>query len=131
MRLLTYAGNAGDRNPRGMAGARDLGAAIAARTDTVPDAIGSPRPLVAGGWARQLAWALPDLTLLASALGACLDRDGRAAITMGRCAAAIATLPQVARRYPDAAILWFDAHGDCNAPGGIPHATCGISAEWS
>lgn len=35
---------------------------------------------------------------------------------MSRCAASLATLPPIARRFPDAAIIWFDAHGDCNTP---------------
>ncbi len=42
---------------------------------------------------------------------------------MGRCVASLATLPPVARRYPDAAIVWFDPHGDCNVPGN------GVGAE--
>jgi arginase family enzyme len=35
---------------------------------------------------------------------------------MGRCAAGLGTLPAVAAAHPEAAIVWFDAHGDCNAP---------------
>lgn len=33
-----------------------------------------------------------------------------------RCAAAIATLPNVAAQYPDAVVVWFDAHADLNTP---------------
>jgi len=51
-------------------------------------------------------------------------------LLMARCATAIATIPQVLTRYPDATVLWFDAHGDLNTPetsetgylGGMPLA---------
>ena len=51
-------------------------------------------------------------------------------LLMARCATAIATIPQVLSRYPDAILLWFDAHGDLNTPetsgtgylGGMPLA---------
>lgn len=35
---------------------------------------------------------------------------------MGRCAAGFVTLPLIAERYPDAAVIWFYAHGDCDVP---------------
>jgi arginase family enzyme len=35
---------------------------------------------------------------------------------MGRCAAGLATVPEVARRHPQACVVWFDAHGDSNLP---------------
>lgn len=101
-----------------MSGAVSLGGLIAARMQTVPQVIGSTCPVTEGSWLEQLAIAAPNLRLLATSLDECLDDTDHVAITMGRCAAAIATLPQIARRYPDAAIVWFDAHGDCNAPVG-------------
>jgi arginase family enzyme len=33
-----------------------------------------------------------------------------------RCAVALATLPVVARNYPDACVVWLDAHADLNTP---------------
>lgn len=33
-----------------------------------------------------------------------------------RCAAALATIPIIARHRPDAVIVWFDAHADLNTP---------------
>jgi arginase family enzyme len=116
MKMIIYAGNAGDRNERGMKGAVELGLLIAARMDVVPQMVGTASPVVEGGWADQLAAAAANLDQLAADLGHDLDGGGRVVLTMSRCAASIATLPQVARRYPDAAIVWFDAHGDCNVP---------------
>ena len=114
--LTTYIGRAGDRNVRAMRGASTLGAALAERTGLQPRQIGTPGRPIAGGWAAQLEAALPDLRQLRAQVGEILDRGARPLSAMGRCAASLATLPQVARRRRDAAIVWLDAHGDCNAP---------------
>lgn len=45
-----------------------------------------------------------------------LDEEERPILAMGRCAASIASLPLIARKHPDAVVVWFDAHGDCNVP---------------
>jgi arginase family enzyme len=109
-------GRAGDRNARAMRGATALGEALGKRTGRQPRLVGAPGQPIPGGWAAQLEAAAPNLEQLGAQVGEILDRGARPLSTMGRCAASIATLPQVARRRPDAAIVWFDAHGDCNAP---------------
>ena len=114
--LTTYVGRAGDRNARAMRGASILGEALAKRTGLQPRRIGTPGQPIAGGWAAQLEAALSDLQRLGACVGEILDCGARPLSAMGRCAASLATLPQVARRRPDAAIVWLDAHGDCNAP---------------
>lgn len=116
--VTIYAGLAGDRNPRGMRGARLLGDALAVAAGKDARVVGAAAAPVAGGWAAQLAAARHGLGLLKSAVGEVLDAGGRPVSVMGRCAASIATLPQVARTHPDAAVVWFDAHGDCNVPRG-------------
>ena len=35
---------------------------------------------------------------------------------LSRCAAALGTLPVVARHHPGAVVVWFDAHGDLETP---------------
>ncbi len=103
--LTIFRGRCGDRNPYGMAGAERMGARLA-----------EPQAPLAGDWRAELAAARPDLGRLADRL----DRVMRAGLapvtTMGRCAAALATLPVVARHCPDALVVWFDAHADCHAP---------------
>jgi arginase family enzyme len=101
-----------------MRGAALLGQALSEFTGLKATVVGTSQPLVQGGWSRQLAAALPDLRLLSQRIGELLDDDLglRPLTTMGRCSASLATLPQVARKYPNAAIVWFDAHGDCNVP---------------
>jgi arginase len=120
--LTTYIGRAGDRNARAMRGASALGESLAKRTGLQPRRVGAPGQPIAGGWAAQLEAAISDLRQLSAQVGEILDRQARPLSVMGRCAASLATLPQVARRRPDAAIVWLDAHGDCNAPGGAGSA---------
>jgi arginase family enzyme len=114
--LTTYIGRAGDRNARAMRGASMLSEALAKRTGLQPRPVGTPGQPVPGGWAAQLEAAISDLQQLGAQIGEILDRGARPLSAMGRCAASLATLPQVARRRPDAAMIWLDAHGDCNAP---------------
>lgn len=116
MDVMIYAANAGDRNERGMLGALSLGVQIARWLDAEARTIGSPVAIVEGGWAEQLKAATPNLRLLERCIAEQLRDSGSFILTTGRCAAGIATLPPVASRYPDAAIVWFDAHGDCNVP---------------
>ena len=139
MALLIYAGPASDRNPRGMAGAVALGTAIGEALSLSPQIIGTPAPVLAGGWVTQLAAATPALSALATALVAPVAAGEPLILTMGRCAASIATLPVVARRHPDAALVWFDAHGDINVPRGRDPADpaylggmviTGAAGEW-
>ena len=120
--LTTYVGRAGDRNSRATRGVAVLGEALAKRTGLQPRTIGAPGQPIAGGWAVQLAAAVADLQRLGAQVGEILDRRARPLSVLGRCAAGLATLPQVARRRPDAAMIWLDAHGDCNAPGGAESA---------
>jgi len=114
--LTTYIGRAGDRNARAMRGASMLSEALAKRIGLQPRRVGTPGQPIAGGWAMQLEAAISDLQQLGAQVGEILDRQARPLSVMGRCAASLATLPQVARRRPDAAMIWLDAHGDCNAP---------------
>lgn len=137
MEITIYAGNAGDRNDRGMRGAVDLGTVIAERYGVPARTVAETVKPIEGGWAEQLHAATPNLRLLAQRTAERLNAGERMVITMGRCAASIATLPLVARQFPDAAIVYFDAHGDCNVPvegrvtdylGGM--VISGAAGEW-
>lgn len=115
--LIIYRGRAGDRNPRGMAGAHLLGSAIARRFGFATTFVSSAQPISASlRWDEQLAAARADLQAFAGTYAGLLGTGNRIVATMGRCAAGLATMPQIARRYPDACIVWFDAHGDSNLP---------------
>ncbi|MEJ2814649.1 arginase family protein [Caulobacter sp. CCG-8] len=120
--LTVFQGRAGDRNPRGAAGALAVGAALEARLGLAAEHVGAQAPPLAAGWSKELEAARPGFEALAARLDAVLA-DGKASlVTQGRCAASIAALPVVLRHHPDALVVWFDAHGDCNQPA---HSTTG------
>lgn len=115
--LVVYRGRAGDRNPRGMAGAQMLGSAIARRFGFATTFVGSTQPVFTSlRWDEQLGAARADLQAFAGTYAGLLGSGQRLITTMGRCAAGLATVPEVARRHPNACVVWFDAHGDSNLP---------------
>jgi arginase len=113
---MIYAGVAGDRNDRAMRGAAVIGARIASEVGVCAQIVASSAPIIEGGWREQLQHASASLRRLGDSLAERSSAGDRFILTMGRCAAAVATLPVIARRFPDAAIVWFDAHADCNVP---------------
>ena len=115
--LIVYRGRAGDRNSRGTAGAQMLGALLARRYGLDTTFVSTPQaPLPTTAWNEQLAAARGDLHAFADALRESLSHGQRSIAAMGRCAAGLATIPVIAERFPDACIVWFDAHGDSNLP---------------
>jgi arginase len=114
--LIHFASRVGDHNDRGMAGAAVLAAALAARLGVASHVVGTPAPALNTDWATELAAARPGLRALAARLDAMLATDATPIIVIPRCAAALATLPVVARHRPDAVVVWADAHADLNTP---------------
>jgi len=115
--LIVYQGRAGDRNTRGTAGAQLLGAALARRFGLPTTFVATPHaPLSTVLWDEQLSAARADLHAFADTLATLMGRGERCVSAMGRCAAGLATIPVVVRRFPNACIVWFDAHGDSNLP---------------
>ena len=114
--VFIYQGPAGDRNPLGILGANRIGAALAKRLDVAPVAVGFAVPPFHGNWAVELSAARPDLTLLADHVSRSFAIGNCPFTAMARCAAALSTLPVVARFRPDAKVVWFDAQADSNTP---------------
>lgn len=114
--LTIFTGRAGDRNGRGMAGAKVVGDALGATLGLTPVRLGNSDLLPAGSWREVLAAARPDFELLVGAHDAIFRAGEVPLTTLSRCAASIATLPVVARHRPDALLVWFDAHADINVP---------------
>lgn len=114
--VVRFAGRAGDTTDRAYAASARLAASLADRFGTEVAEVGLPRPPLAAGWATELASATPELRALAEAYRTILTDGGRPATALSRCAAAIATVPVVARHRPDAVVVWFDAHPDLNTP---------------
>jgi arginase len=118
--LTLFAGRAGDHNDRAMVGSRFVAADLAARFAVEPVVVGAPRPALSVGWEEELASALPGLREMYRRYEQMFD-EGRVPVTaLSRCAVALSTLPVVAARRPDAAVVWFDAHADLNTPETTP-----------
>jgi arginase len=114
--LTVFQGRSGDRNPRGMAGALVVGAALEAQLSVAAVTVGVQAAPLAAAWSEELEAARPGLEALAARLDAVLTQGAPSLIAQGRCAASLATLPVVRRHHPEALIVWFDAHGDSNLP---------------
>lgn len=114
--LTVYQGLAGDHNARAIAGARAIGQALGARFGVEPTMVAEPGSVLDTHWDIELDAARGELRLLAAALEAVVA-NGHAPVTaLTRCAAALATLPVVARHHPGVCVVWFDAHADLNTP---------------
>jgi len=116
MDLTTFQGRAGDRNTRGWEGATQVSRELARRLGLEATVVGAPAEPLAAAWDVELEAASDGFRSLAERYISMFEA-GRIPITaINRCAAAIATLPIVARYRPDAVVIWFDGHADLNVP---------------
>ena len=126
MTVTVLRGRTSERTPHGVRGTELLGAALGGDVRTV----GDPSPPVVQGWEEDLRAARPALEAAAAAMA------GPAPVLVAaQCSIALATLPVLAAREPEAVVVWLDAHGDFNTPatsgsgylGGMPlAAACGL-----
>lgn len=94
-----------------------LTSVLADRLSVTAEVVGALQPPAgSGAWAEELQLALPSLHALADRIDQVFSAGDVPITAIGRCAAALATLPVVARHRPDAVVLWFDAHADLNTP---------------
>jgi arginase len=114
--LSHFAGRAGDHNDLAMIGSRELASALTTRFGTEPTVVGAPEPALSVDWAEELAAAMPTLKAMAERLDEIFSVGLTPVTASSRCAVALATLPVVASRRPDAVVVWFDAHADLNTP---------------
>jgi len=114
--LTIFQGRTADRNSRAMAGAALLGKALAARVGVLGTVLGFPGPPLHESWDQELKAARPALLTLAERYEKLLTARQVPLTVMGRCASALATLPAIARHWPEACVVWFDAHADSNTP---------------
>ena len=99
-----------DRDPEAAQGTRELAQLLGARL------IGSPGESGPFDWEQDLRAAHGCLLEAGGQLEDAFE-GGRAPILLASdCSIAVATLPVVARRRPDAHVLWLDAHADFHTP---------------
>jgi arginase len=99
-----------DRGAESAAGAAELAELLGARI------IGSPGEPRAFGWEQDLRDSRGCLLEAGGQLDDAFEAGRAPILIAGECSVCVATLPLVARRRPDAHILWLDAHGDFNTP---------------
>jgi arginase family enzyme len=115
-RVVALLGRTSDRSALGAAGAAALGAALAERLGVElleVGAAGAPRD---GRWADDLRDGRAAIAAAGTALEAALDAGELPVLLAADCTVAIATVPLVAAREPEARLVWLDAHGDFNTP---------------
>lgn len=94
--------------------AREVGRRLDARASIVGE--GSPGGGRSLGWQAALAQSRPELEALRARAERALEIGEFSAFCVTRNAAALATLPAVARAFPDAAVVWMGAHPCLHTP---------------
>jgi arginase family enzyme len=89
---------------------------LSERLGLKPTVIGTPEPALNTDWKPELEAAMPTLKTMAAHYDALLGQGFVPLTALSRCAAALATLPVVAKHRPDAKVVWFDSHADLNTP---------------
>lgn len=123
--VTLYQGRAGDHNGRALVGACAVAQLLAHRLSVETVVIGEPGNVLDAHWDIELAAARDDLGRLARSLDASLAQGLRPISALTRCAAALATMPVLARHRPEACVVWFDAHADLNTPETTPSGYLG------
>jgi len=115
--VVALLGRTSDRADGRAAGARALAQSLSADARIV----GEPGEPHAARYDKDLRDA--RATLDAAAVAVAVTR--RPLLTATDCSICVATVPAVARRWPDAWLLWLDAHGDFNTPDTTPSGFLG------
>ena len=114
--VIKVTGFAGDRTPEAMAAVPDLASLVAGilNADILP--VGTSSPPLDLDWREALKASAPTLRDTAGAVRDTLADLHCPAIIAPRCAVAIGSLPPLLAAYPDAVLIWLDAHGDLQLP---------------
>jgi arginase family enzyme len=105
-----------DRDARAAEGAAALARELARRLGVDARMIGAPEAPRDGRYDDDLRDARGCLLEAGGQLDDALAAGRYPVITAGDCSVCVGTLPVLARRRPDAYVLWLDAHGDFNSP---------------
>ena len=133
--LIVSQGRVADRTAGTIEGAARTARALERRYGAIAHYVGNAAPPANDDWRVSLLEARETLVGLARAVGASVDGGKLFVVLANTCSASLASLPIVARGYPDSVVLWIDAHGDFNTPdttdtgylgGMVLSAACGI-----
>jgi len=133
--LILSQGRVADRAARMIEGAALTAQSLERRYGTMARSIGKPEPQANDDWSISLPQARETLIELRKAIKASVKEKRLPVMVANTCSASLASLPIVAQEYPDAVVLWIDAHGDFNTPettrsgylgGMVLAAVCGL-----
>lgn len=99
-----------DRGPEGARGTSELAELLDARIVGAP---GAPRT---SGWAEDLRDAHGCLLEAGGQVDDAVEAGRVPVLLAPECSIAVATLPVLMRRHPQARVLWLDAHADFHTP---------------
>jgi arginase family enzyme len=111
-RVVILRGRTSDRTEGGARGALALGR----RLSPAAVEVGMPEPPRTAGWQDDLRDSGAAIAAAGEQLGAAFDAGELPLLLASDCSICLATLPVLARRAPDAHVVWLDAHGDFNTP---------------
>ncbi|WP_421362341.1 arginase family protein [Agrobacterium rosae] len=114
--LIVSQGRVADRTTGAIAGAWKTADILSKNAEHPMKVIGIPSAAKDGLWSVDLAEAGNTLRGLQAVTRDVMSRGSIPLLVLNTCAASIATLPVVARQYPEAVVMWIDAHGDFNTP---------------
>lgn len=116
VRVLSSSGFAGDRLPEGALEVAPLAGAIAEAFSVAHVHGGVPAFEKTSSVGSALALSESTFRATGQQVADTLDDNATPILVMARCAPAMATIPEVLKRFPDAVVIWLDAHGDLNTP---------------
>jgi arginase len=123
--VIALACRTSDHDPRGSEGAQALAQELASRLGAQARTIGTPGEAREGGWEDDLRDSRGCLLEAGGQLEDALEAGRHPLLTASDCSICLATLPVLARRRPEAWVLWLDAHGDFNSPETTPSGFLG------
>jgi arginase/N-omega-hydroxy-L-arginine amidinohydrolase len=133
--LIVSQGRVADRTARTIVGAARTAQALEHRYGAKSRYIGKASPPANDDWRVSLPQAKETLVGLGEEIRTSVKSDNLTVMVSNTCSASLASLPVVASEYPDAVVLWIDAHGDFNTPettdtgylgGMVLSAACGL-----
>ena len=109
-RVVILRGRTSDRTAGGVRGAQALGELLAGAP------VGTPEPPRDQRFEDDLRDSREAIAAAGERLEAALDAGEYPVLLASDCSICLSTLPAIARREPDARVVWLDAHGDFNTP---------------
>ncbi len=114
-----------DRTDGGARGAEALARMLAERVGIEPRLVGTPTPGRVADWSEDVRESRGCILEAGGQVEDALGAGRFPVLTASDCSICLTTLPALARRRPDAHVLWLDAHGDFNTPETTPSGFLG------